>query len=182
MTSAPRHRRETLRLENPGNGRAAHAMAHILERALNSCVAPSGIFFRHPHHQAAYLGEDTVSVVALVRVRSLPHDELPMPPQDRVRCDDAPDLTQDLPAQPMPTDRQPASIVIGELEPLATQLASKDPIFLHQIRDRLAFLAIHPASHDSTIWRADASTTAGVYITGHWTYRCPSIQSWDITA
>jgi hypothetical protein len=90
-----------------------------------------------------------VSVVALVRVRPLPHDELPMPPQDRVRRDDARDLTQNLPTQPMPTDRQPASIAIGELEPLSMQLASKDPIFLHQIRDRLAFQAIHPASHDS---------------------------------
>jgi hypothetical protein len=36
----------------------------------------------------------------------------------------------------MPPDRQPASIVIGELEPLPTQLASKDPILFHQIRDR----------------------------------------------
>jgi hypothetical protein len=42
----------------------------------------------------------------------------------------------------MPADRQPASIVIGELEPLTTQLASKDPIFLHQKRDRLALAAI----------------------------------------
>ena len=71
-----------------------------------------------------------------------------MPPQDRVRRDDARDLTQDPPTQPIPTDRQPASIVIGELEPLSTQLASEDPIFFQQIRDRLAFLAIHPASQD----------------------------------
>ena len=89
-----------------------------------------------------------MAVGARVGVRPLPRDELPMPPQDRVRCDDARDLTQDLSAQPMPTDRQPASIVIGKLEPLATQLASKDPIFLHQIRDRLALLAIQPASQN----------------------------------
>ena len=79
-------------------------MSHILERALNACVAPRGILVRHPQHQAAYLGEDTVSVVAVVRVRPLPHDELPMPPQDRVRCDNRRDLTQDPPTQPMPTD------------------------------------------------------------------------------
>ena len=69
-----------------------------------------------------------------------------MPPQDGVRSDDARDLTQDPPTQPMPTGRQPPSIGIGELEPLSTQLAAKDPIFFHQIRHRLAFLAIHPAS------------------------------------
>ena len=71
-----------------------------------------------------------------------------MPPQDRVRCDDARDLTQDLPTQPMPTDRQPASIVIGELEPLSTQLASKNPIFFYKIRHGLTLLAIQPASQD----------------------------------
>jgi hypothetical protein len=43
-----------------------------------------------------------------------------MPPQNRVRNDDARDLTQDLRSQPMPPDCQPASIVIGELEPLPT--------------------------------------------------------------
>ena len=71
-----------------------------------------------------------------------------MPPQDRVRCDDARNLLQDPSTQPMPTDRQPASIVIGELEPLSTQLASKDPIFFHQIRHGLGLLAIQPASQD----------------------------------
>jgi hypothetical protein len=43
---------------------------------------------------------------------------------------------------PMPTNRQPAAIVVGELDPVPPQLASKDPILFHQIRDRLAFLAI----------------------------------------
>jgi len=48
----------------------------------------------------------------------------------------------------MPADRQAAAIGIGEVEPLSTQLAAKDPIFFHQIRHCLAFLAIHPASQD----------------------------------
>jgi hypothetical protein len=49
---------------------------------LLSCVnlRITGIFFRHPHDQAVYLGEDTETASALVRVRPLPHDELPMPP------------------------------------------------------------------------------------------------------
>jgi hypothetical protein len=42
----------------------------------------------------------------------------------------------------MSTDRQPTSIVIGELEPLTTQMTTKDPIFFHQKRDRLALPAI----------------------------------------
>ena len=71
-----------------------------------------------------------------------------MPPQNRVRCDDGRDLTQDLPSQPMPPNRQPASIVVSELEPLSTQLPSKDAILFHQIREGLPLLAIHPAGQD----------------------------------
>ena len=48
----------------------------------------------------------------------------------------------------MPPDRQPASIGFGELKPLSTQLAAKDPVFFDQIRPRLAFLTIHLASQD----------------------------------
>jgi hypothetical protein len=158
-------------------------MPDILESALNSRVALSGILVRHPNDQAANLGEDTVPARALVRVRPLPHDELPMPPQDCVRCDDARDLTQYPPTQPMPSDRQPASIVIGELEPLSTQLASKDPIFFHQIRDRLAFLAIHPTSQDGQHHVESGRVDHGRSLyQGRKSYRCPSIQSWDITA
>jgi hypothetical protein len=106
-----------------------------------------------------------------------------MAPQDRIRRDDARDLTQDPPTQPMPTDRQPASIVIGELETLSTQLASKDPIFLHQIRDRLAFLTIHPANHDSQHHLENGRVDHGRSLHhGPQVLRIPSIQTWDITA
>ena len=64
------------------------------------------------------------------------------------RCDDTRELAQDLPSQPMAPDRQPASIAIGEREPLPTQLASKDAILFHQIRDRLVLLAIQPAGQN----------------------------------
>jgi hypothetical protein len=57
-------------------------------------------------------------------------------------------LTQDLPSQPMPPDRQPPPVGIGELEPLLTQLASQDAVLLHQIRERLALLTIQPAGQD----------------------------------
>jgi hypothetical protein len=129
-------------------------MPDILKGALDPRVASGRVVFRQPNDQPASLGEYTVTAGALVRIRPLPHDELPMPPQDRVRCDDARDLTQDPPTQPIPKDRQPASIVIGELEPLPTQLASEDPIFFHQIRDRLAWRSwrsIQPVRTASTI-------------------------------
>jgi hypothetical protein len=94
------------------------------------------------------LGEDTVTTRALARVRPFPHDELPVPPQDRVWRHDGGDLTQDLPSQPMPADRQASPVGVSELEAPLTQLASKDAVLLHQIRDRLPLLAIQPAGED----------------------------------
>ena len=38
--------------------------------------------------------------------------------------------------------------VADKLKPVPRQLASKDPILFHQIRDRLALLTIQPAGQD----------------------------------
>ena len=149
-------------------------MSHILERPLHACVAPGGIVVRNAHHQPADFGEDPVSARARVRVGPLPHDELSMPPYYRVRCDNSRDLTQDLPAQPMPADRQPASIVIGELEPTATQMASKDPIFFDQKRHGLALLAIQPASHDGEYYLESGRVDHGRSLY-HEPHRAPSV-------
>ena len=105
-------------------------MADVFQRALDPRVPPRRILLRHPHDEPPNLQQDTATT-APSGVGPLPRDELPMPSHDRVRCDDARDLMQGLPTQPMPTDRQLASIVIGEPEALATQLASKDPIFFY---------------------------------------------------
>jgi hypothetical protein len=52
---------------------------------------------------------------------------------------------QDLPSQPMPPDRQPSPIGVGELQPPPTQLPSKDTILFNQISDGLPLLTIQPA-------------------------------------
>ena len=71
-----------------------------------------------------------------------------MPSQNRVRRDDRGDLAQDAPSQPMPQDGEPPPVVISELEPVPTQLASKDPILFNQVGHGTSLLAIQPASHD----------------------------------
>jgi hypothetical protein len=103
---------------------------------------------RHPHDQAANLGEDSPTAAAIVRVGPLPNNELPMPPQDRAWCHDGGDLLQDLSSQPVLADRQASPVGISEPDPLLTQLASKDAVLLHQIRERLPLLAIQPAGED----------------------------------
>ena len=50
--------------------------------------------------------------------------------------------------EPMPANRQPSPVSIAEPKPLLTQLAAKDAVLLHQIRDRLPLVAIQPAGED----------------------------------
>src|SRR4029450_880965 len=47
--------RQPRRLQDPPNRRAAHAMTHVLERALDSRVTPGRILGRHPHDELADL-------------------------------------------------------------------------------------------------------------------------------
>jgi hypothetical protein len=123
-------------------------MPNVLKGALDPRVTPGGILFRHSHDQAANLGENTLATGPLVPVRPLPDDELPMPPQNRVWCHDGGYLTQELPSQPVPPDRQATPVGVSELDPLLTKLAPQDAILLHQIRERLPLLVIQPASED----------------------------------
>ena len=81
----------------------------------------------------------------------------------------------------MSTDREPTSIVIGELEPLTTQLATKDPIFFHQKRDRLALPAIQPASEDGQHHLSGRVDHGRSLYHGLKTCRYSSIQPWDST-
>jgi hypothetical protein len=50
-----------------------------------------------------------------------------------------------VPSQPVPADRQPPPVGVSELEALLTQLASKDAVLLHQIRERLPLPPIQPS-------------------------------------
>jgi hypothetical protein len=45
----------------------------------------------------------------------------------------------------MSPDRQSSPIAIGDLQPLLSQLPSKDPILFHQIGERVPLLTIQPA-------------------------------------
>jgi hypothetical protein len=72
-------------------------------------------------------------------------DQLPIPTQDRVRRDDAAELAQRLSPERFSRRREPAALVVGEADPLCGELLAKDAVFLLQIVDDVALLAIGPA-------------------------------------
>ena len=98
----------------------------------------------HPDDQKANVGEHAGRPSRLLG-RPFARDKLPMPPQNRVRRHQRGHLAQDLPSQAVTIRGQPTPLGIGELDPLLAQLASKDAVLLHQIRDRLSLLTIQPA-------------------------------------
>ena len=69
-----------------------------------------------------------------------------MPAQNRVGRDDRRDLTEAMPAQPMPVHGQPTSFLIGQADP-AAPVRAEDAVLFDQICDRLLTLVGPPAGH-----------------------------------
>ena len=87
-------------------------MPDILQRALDPGVAPGGILFGHPDHETLDLLEHAPTTWPS-HVRPLPRDQLSVPPENRVGCDDRRDLTEAATAQPVSVPRQPTTVLIS---------------------------------------------------------------------
>src|ERR1700674_420743 len=140
-----RHGREPMRLQDPRNRGSADTMSEILERPANPAVAPGGILLRHAHDEPPDLREHTRTTAPPLRVRPLPRDQLPMPPENRVWRDDRGDLTQPPTSQPVPADGEPTPLVLAQPKAPATQLTPQDSVLFDQIGQGLLLLTIQPA-------------------------------------
>jgi len=74
-------------------------------------------------------------------------DELSMPSQQCLGCDEGGDRCEHLPTEAFCLAGQPAPLRIIEPQPSATELFSKDSIFFAQVIDGILLLLIHPAGH-----------------------------------
>jgi hypothetical protein len=84
-------------------------MSDVLQRALDARVPPRRILPRHPRHQPPNLGQNRATAPLRPRIRPLPSDELPMPPQQGVRRHDRGDGSQPLTAEAVRSHGQPAT-------------------------------------------------------------------------
>ena len=122
-------------------------MPYILEGTTDPGVTPGGVLLRHPHHQPADLLEHAGTLRPL-RVRPLPRDKLPMPPQNCVGGDDRGDVAQCSASQSVPTHGQPTPFVIGQPQS-PNQLSSEDSILFDQVGHALLLPAVQPAGQNS---------------------------------
>src|SRR5262245_25075301 len=94
-------------------------MADVLQRADDPRVAPRRVLLSHAHHQTPDLRTHARATAAAFRVRPFPRDELSMPPENRVGCDDRGDVTKAATAQPVSVHGQPTAFLVGQADPAA---------------------------------------------------------------
>jgi hypothetical protein len=95
-------------------------------------VAPRRVLLGHAHHQPPDLREHAKTTAAAFPVRPFPRDELSMPPENRVGCDDRGDVTKAATAQPVSMHGQPTAFLIGQADP-APHVPTEDTVFFDQV-------------------------------------------------
>ena len=132
--------------QNPLHGVPADRVAEVGQGAADPRVAPSRILDGHPHDQLGNrlrCQRPTTTTVGAAVV--LLGDQLPIPAQDRVRRDDARDLSEDSPAELLPTYGEPTPLCVGQAERTTAQLLPEDAILLTEIFDQIFLVTIQPA-------------------------------------
>jgi hypothetical protein len=123
---ALRDRRQAGRFEDPPNRQAAHAVADVLQRALDPRVAPRRILLSHADDQSPDLEQHAASGSSAVR--PFPRDQLTMPAQQGVRRRDRGHLTQGRTTDSVRSGGQSTAIVITEAQSLLPELAPQEPV------------------------------------------------------
>jgi hypothetical protein len=80
----------------------------------------------------------------VLRVRPFLRDELAVPSENRVRCDDRRDLRQHPTAQPLAEGGHPSPVVIRQPQTSMAPLRLQDAVLFAQVHDDLVLLALEP--------------------------------------
>jgi len=76
-----------------------------------------------------------------------PRDQLAMPSQQRIGCDDGSHFSEDPTAQLLGFDGQAPALVVAESKPLAPELLPENPILFLEIVNDVALLLAEPAGN-----------------------------------
>jgi hypothetical protein len=119
-------------------------MADVLQRAEDPRVAPRGILLGHAHHQTPDLREHARTTAAPLRIRPLARNQLPMPTENRVGCDNHGDITKAATAQSVSVHRQPTAFHIRQSYP-APHVPAQDAVLFDQVRHSVLLSPVKPA-------------------------------------
>ena len=74
---------------------------------------------------------------------------LPVPPKDRVGCDERTNFGESPSPDGSPANREPAALVVGQLEPSSTELLFEDSVLLSEVVDHRILLTGYLTGHSS---------------------------------
>jgi hypothetical protein len=128
-----------------GDRGPSDAMAEVPQGTLDPAVAPCRILTRHPDGQLTDLAEYARSSDASVRNGPCPRDQLLMPSQESVWCDQRCHVTQDLSSEAVAVHSESAALDVGQPQSPAVEVLFEDAVLFPQVLDHLKLVAIHPA-------------------------------------
>jgi hypothetical protein len=124
--------------------RSRDPVPQVAQRALDSCVAPSGILLGHPDRQVLNLLQNAGTSHTASRVRPLARDQLAMPPQNRIGRDDRRHLPQHAPPETVALGCQPPPLIRAQPETTPTHLRLQDLVLSSEVVNDVKLPPIHP--------------------------------------
>jgi hypothetical protein len=111
-------------------------------------VAPGWILHRHPDDELLHVGGDSRAPDPTARrAIVLAGDQLAVPAQDRVGCDQAGELAEPATADDPALDGQASPLVVGEAQAPSAELVAEHAVLLAQEVDDLELTGVNPARH-----------------------------------
>jgi len=143
--AALRCRLDTVIFENRFDRVAGEVMPEMFQPAADPRVAPGRILVSQADDECGEVRlRGRATRPSGLRAVIFLGNELPIPPQNRVRGDDAGDGHQSAPADELALHREATSLIIGEPKPPWPVLGAKDPILLEQVVNNGLLLSVDP--------------------------------------
>ena len=123
-----RHRTDSGGSKDHGDRGSGDTMPKVLQGSLDPAIAPCRILPRHAKGQLTDLAEHARSSDAASLSRPLSHDELAMPPQEGIGCDQRRDLTQDLASETVAVRGESTPLGIGQPQRPPVEVLFEDAV------------------------------------------------------
>ncbi len=120
-------------------------MAEVVERPLDSRVAPARILVSHSDDQVGDDLHHPMPTRGVSFVGPLLGDQLSVPTKDGVGSDERSDFGEGAAADGFAADSKTATLIVGQAESLAAELLLEDSILLTEIFDDRILLPGDPA-------------------------------------
>ena len=134
-------------LQDVGDRRPANPVADVVQRTLDPCVSPARILSRHSDGEFRNDLHYSTSARGSPLVGPLLSNELPVPTQDGVGCDERCNLGESPSPNSFAAHGKPSPLRVGQSKSSSTELLLEDAVLFAEIVDDRILLACDPTGH-----------------------------------